>query len=530
MLRRIIRRAVRHAYLLGARELVTPALVDAVDRGRWATRTPSSQRNRDCHRERRRPRGGALPRDAADAASTLLDEELDELAADGAQRRRRVLPARHARLPDRPHQRDRGRARPRRRHRRASTRAMAEQRRRGQGRAAKAGARSDGGRRRCTASCSTQFGPTEFTGREEYETKARVLAVLPTATTATTVEVVLDRTPFYAESGGQVGDTGTITHRHRRALEVLDTQYALPGLRRHTARGRRRRDRSPDRRRGRGRDRRRAPRPRSAATTPARTSCTGRCARCSAPHVKQAGSLVAPDRLRFDFSHYEPVTPEQLARDRGPRERTRSSPNAPVRHYETTKAEAEALGAIAFFGDKYGDIVRVLEAGPHSIELCGGTHVHALGFIGPIKIVSEGSIGSNLRRIEAITGTATIERLRHDEDVLAEAASLLGVQARRAGRGRHPPARRGEGAARRAQVAPPAGGGIDAADLAQSGGRRHRRRSARRHRRATSCASSRSRSASSRASARWSSAARPRAAARRWSRRSRATAASTRAR
>ena len=102
--------------------------------------------------------------------------------------------------------------------------------------------------------------------------------------------------------------------------------------------------------------------------------------------------------------------------------------DAPVRHYETTKAEAEALGAIAFFGEKYGDIVRVLEAGPHRTELCGGTHVHALGFIGPIKIVSEGSIGSNLRRIEAITGTATIDRLRHDEDVLAEAAGLVGVK------------------------------------------------------------------------------------------------------
>ncbi|MET0894824.1 MAG: DHHA1 domain-containing protein, partial [Acidimicrobiia bacterium] len=101
--------------------------------------------------------------------------------------------------------------------------------------------------------------------------------------------------------------------------------------------------------------------------------------------------------------------------------------DAPVRHYETTKAEAEQLGAIAFFGDKYGDLVRVLEAGEHSIELCGGTHVHALGFIGPIRIVSEGSIGSNLRRIQAVTGDAALERIHADEVQLRELAHALKV-------------------------------------------------------------------------------------------------------
>ncbi len=98
-----------------------------------------------------------------------------------------------------------------------------------------------------------------------------------------------------------------------------------------------------------------------------------------------------------------------------------------MRHYETTKAEAANLGAIAFFGDKYGDIVRVLEAGRHSIELCGGTHVRALGDIGPVKIVSESSIGANLRRIEAVTGTGPIERLREEERRLAELAEVLNV-------------------------------------------------------------------------------------------------------
>jgi alanyl-tRNA synthetase len=141
-------------------------------------------------------------------------------------------------------------------------------------------------------------------------------------------------------------------------------------------------------------------------------------------HVKQAGSLVAPDRLRFDFSHYEPVTAEQvreierLVNDEVLR-------NGPVRAYETTMAEAEAMGAIAFFGDKYGDVVRVLEAGTSSIELCGGTHVRATGDIGTVKIVSEGSIGSNLRRIEAVTGHESVALLQRDEDELRQLAGLL---------------------------------------------------------------------------------------------------------
>jgi len=141
-------------------------------------------------------------------------------------------------------------------------------------------------------------------------------------------------------------------------------------------------------------------------------------------HVKQAGSLVAPDRLRFDFSHFEAVTPEQL-REIENLTNGEILDNGACRHYETSMTHAEEIGAVAFFGDKYGDVVRVLEAGPYSLELCGGTHVRALGDIGHLRIVSESSIGSNLRRIEAITGTVTVERLQHDEDALAEVAELL---------------------------------------------------------------------------------------------------------
>ena len=141
------------------------------------------------------------------------------------------------------------------------------------------------------------------------------------------------------------------------------------------------------------------------------------------PQVKQAGSLVAPERLRFDFSHHEAVAADDLIAVEELANRQIIA-DSPVRHYETTKTEAEQLGAIAFFGDKYGDIVRVLEAGP-SIELCGGTHVHALGFIGPIKIVSEGSVGANLRRIEAVTGDAALARIADEEATLRRLGDRL---------------------------------------------------------------------------------------------------------
>jgi putative transcription antitermination factor YqgF len=142
-------------------------------------------------------------------------------------------------------------------------------------------------------------------------------------------------------------------------------------------------------------------------------------------HVKQAGSWVGPDRLRFDFSHYASVTPEEIEEiERLANGETLA--NAPVRAFETTKDEAETLGAIAFFGDKYGDIVRVLEAGS-SVELCGGTHVRATGDIGTIKIVSEASIGSNLRRIEALTGANSVALFQELEREIVDVADVLGA-------------------------------------------------------------------------------------------------------
>jgi len=266
-----------------------------------------------------------------------------------------------------------------------------------------------------------QFGTTEFVGYTDGTSQSRVLTVLAGSDEGT-VEIFLDHTPFYAEAGGQIGDTGTIVTETGSA-EVLDCTYAIPNLRRHTARivdgtviAGQEATASIDAER---RDEIRRNHTGTHLLHHALRVVLG-------DHVKQAGSMVGPDRLRFDFSHYEAVTPEQIAEIEAIAN-AETLKNSPTRIFETSKDEAEALGAIAFFGDKYGDIVRVLEAGD-TIELCGGTHVDATGDIGMIKVVSEASIGSNLRRIEAVTGASSVALLQRDEALIADVAELVGVQ------------------------------------------------------------------------------------------------------
>jgi alanyl-tRNA synthetase len=234
------------------------------------------------------------------------------------------------------------------------------------------------------------------------------------------IEVFLDVTPFYAEGGGQIGDTGVIESDSGR-LTVEDTTYALPGLIRHVGRL----DQG-ELRAGQtvtatiDADRRAAIRRNHTGTHLVHWALR----EVLGDHVKQQGSLVAPDRLRFDFTHYHPMTPEQV-------EQVEDLVNTAVLADEDvivttmSKNDADQAGAIAFFEEKYGDEVRVVRAGLESIELCGGTHVSRLGQIGPVEIVSEGSIGSNLRRIEATTGTATLARLRRVERQLSDTAALL---------------------------------------------------------------------------------------------------------
>ncbi|HTC82167.1 MAG TPA: alanine--tRNA ligase, partial [Acidimicrobiia bacterium] len=272
-------------------------------------------------------------------------------------------------------------------------------------------------------------GPSEFTGYSEAVSTGHVVALLDKtesigrAEHGRKVDVILDRTPFYAESGGQVGDSGTIETADG-TLRVLDTVYAVPGkliLHRaevvsgHVAVGSEATARIDVARRER-----------------TRRNHTGThllhwaLRDVLGDHVKQAGSMVAPDRLRFDFSHYEAVPAEILARVEA-QANEEVLGNGAVRIYETTKEHAESIGAIAFFGDKYGDIVRVVEAGDRSVELCGGTHVNALGMIGPIKVLGESSIGANVRRIEALTATATLAHIGTEESRLRRAAELLRV-------------------------------------------------------------------------------------------------------
>ena len=260
-----------------------------------------------------------------------------------------------------------------------------------------------------------EHGSTSFIGREENKTEAEVLYIENNY-------VVLDRTPFYAESGGQIGDTGTFTTT-KGTVQVTDTKLALDGLHVHEVE-----DNELEIAVG---DKLVVEIDTARRTNIRRNHTATHLLHASlrqvlGEHVKQQGSWVGPDRLRFDFSHYAAVQPDEI-KDIEDMVNMEVLNNSLCNHYETSKEEAEAAGAIAFFGDKYGDQVRVLEAGPNSIELCGGTHVNALGDIGAFKIITEGSVGANIRRIEAITGPEPINRLRDLETTLALASEKLGV-------------------------------------------------------------------------------------------------------
>ncbi len=233
--------------------------------------------------------------------------------------------------------------------------------------------------------------------------------------------VVLERTPFYAESGGQVGDTGLLTWSGGR-FQVTDTRKEgdnhlhigtviegelFPGLEvdariDHARRERTKRNHSA-----------------THLLHAALRNVLGE-------HVNQKGSLVDPDKLRFDFSHFEAVTPAQLKEiERQVNEQVLA--NTPVQTEVTDMEQAQAKGAVALFGEKYGDTVRVLSLGSDnfSVELCGGTHVARTGDIGLFRITSESGISSGVRRIEAVTGFGALEWVDETEQTLKQAAGLV---------------------------------------------------------------------------------------------------------
>ena len=415
VLRRIIRRAVRHAYLLGTEKLVMPALVESAI-GTMGEAYPEVFAQKDFIL-------GVLTKEEERFRQTLktglsiLETELNqadenhvvsgstafllhdtygfplEVTQEIVAERELSVDLEGFRVE------------------------MDQQRQRAK--AARKGNVADDSRMDLYREVMESHGTGGFVGYERESCSTKVLAIIPDDDGL--FDVFLEQTPFYAESGGQVGDTGFLTSSSGN-YEVLDTTYALPGLRRHLCRVisgtlliNQEVEASIDGLR------RTAIRRHHTATHILHWALR----EVLGEHVKQAGSLVNDERLRFDFSHYDSLSSDQL-KSIEDLANTLTLDNAAVTSLETSKDEALEKGAIAFFGDKYGDRVRVLSAGP-SVELCGGTHVTATGDIGLIHIISEGSVGANLRRIEAVAGIRSLELLQREHRSLNEAALLLGT-------------------------------------------------------------------------------------------------------
>ncbi len=277
-----------------------------------------------------------------------------------------------------------------------------------------------------------RVGSTEFTGYTASEGEGQVMALVKdgaevqSAKAGDSVTLITNQTPFYGESGGQMGDAGSISSLSGFAATVNDTSKPLGRLHAHQL--------TVDAGEVKVGDvvqlkidtaRRDALRSNHSATHLLHAALRKRLG----GHVTQKGSLVAPDRLRFDFSHNQAVSAEEIAD-------IEAEVNAQIRRNTavTTRLmapdEAVAAGALALFGEKYGDEVRVLSMGDtgganYSVELCGGTHVNALGDIALMTIVSEGAVASGIRRIEALTGEAARQHLARREGQLKDVASLL---------------------------------------------------------------------------------------------------------
>ncbi|MFD7894073.1 alanine--tRNA ligase [Streptomyces sp. NPDC059743] len=271
---------------------------------------------------------------------------------------------------------------------------------------------------------------TEFLGYEHLIAETTVTGLISGGTVVTTagegteVELVLDRSPFYAEAGGQIGDTGTLTTSDGTRVRITDTRYGLEGFRVHSARvlegelstgagG----EAAVD-----GNRRKGLMRSHSA------THILHAVVRATlGDHASQQGSLVEPDRLRFDFAHFAALTPDQLSQiEQAVNGHILDDPG--VRAWYADRAEAEAAGAIALFGEKYGDTVRIVDIGDFSRELCGGTHVAHGSQVGAFRLLSESSIGSSLRRVEALTGHGTLGHTNTERRLLNEVAGLLGAR------------------------------------------------------------------------------------------------------
>ncbi|BCN92922.1 alanine--tRNA ligase [Thiomicrorhabdus immobilis] len=268
-------------------------------------------------------------------------------------------------------------------------------------------------------------GETQFVGYDRDEAEAKVMAIFVDGTSVDSIAegteavVILGRTPFYAESGGQVGDTGSLTEGmhsfhvnncQKQGKTFLHMGVATAGTlsvgqvltARIDVNGRRSSERN------------------HSATHLLHAALRT----VLGTHVQQKGSLVTPDRLRFDFSHFEPIKPEQLL-EIEKLVNQNIMLNNPVGTNEMDIESAKEKGAMALFGEKYGDVVRVVDMGDFSVELCGGTHVCSTGQIGPFRLLSETGIASGVRRIEAVTGEGAWAAIYEDDKTLLNVAATV---------------------------------------------------------------------------------------------------------
>jgi alanyl-tRNA synthetase len=277
------------------------------------------------------------------------------------------------------------------------------------------------------AEVASALAPTKFLGYDTLSSgDAKVVAIVREGRAIDTLDegidavVLLDHTPFYAESGGQVGDTGTLSNADGR-FEVADTIKLGGVFHAHVGRWHGKSLRNGAAVTAQVDDARRQ----SIVLNHSATHLLHAALRAElGTHVQQKGSLVAPDRLRFDFAHFQPIAADELRR-------IEDAVNAEIRHNDVAEVREMAYqaaldyGAMALFGEKYGDEVRVLKMGDFSTELCGGTHVGRTGDIGLFKIVSEGGVAAGVRRIEAVTGAAAIALVAEEEARLGQIGALL---------------------------------------------------------------------------------------------------------
>lgn len=269
---------------------------------------------------------------------------------------------------------------------------------------------------------------TAFWGYDELTVDATVLAVVKngervdSAEAGDEIALVLDKTPFYAESGGQVGDTGSVTEEDTE-FEVKDTAKTHNGVFLHSGRVSAGRIAEGDTVTARVDGKRRLAIRRNHT---AAHLLQAALRQVLGAHVEQAGQMVSDEHVRFDFTHFTAMTPDELRQ-------TEELVNwailegIPVQCREMPLEQAKKMGAMALFGEKYGDTVRVVSAGNFSIELCGGTHIDNTARLGLFRIVSESSVAAGVRRIEGVTGTGVLALLNRQEQLLQESAAALKV-------------------------------------------------------------------------------------------------------